>query len=425
MLPPRRAMLRFRRAESSLGVRYWRLCTALGISRLGDALSGMTLLLWIYARSGHDPLVVGALVGAEFLAPLLVSPIAGRFIDRWSRVPLMVGANVTSAALGIALLISVLSGYILPAIGLVGAMSAFGSASEAAEVAFLPSIVAAHQLGRANSYSNSVNQATFILGPGLAAILYELTGPAWSLAFDIASFAFSAVLLLRLGGVTAAAEPERTDSCHGRRGTGRPVSRIALASPLLRYVVLAMAVMTVSAGVSNTIGIVFIHVDLHVNPAFISLFAATNGVCQLAVSIVLPRFADRFRPQRLIGPAMAVMACGAWIYATSNLLGIALLGVAVTAIANAPFNVGIISITQTAVPNFMRGRFGLIVNAVSNVMFFVGSQGGAVLSDFGNPRLVFLISASLMTLAAGSALLPRLSSTTALVPSASEVFLDG
>jgi DHA3 family macrolide efflux protein-like MFS transporter len=391
---------------------YWRLCGALGVSRLGDVLSGMTLLLWIYSRSGHSAITVGFLVGAQFLSPMAAAPLISRIIDRLNRFRLMMAADMARIVLSTGLIICVIYSDIVIAIVIVGLMAGFGQMFTAAENAVIPVLVGEGHLGRANSYNNSISQAMFIIGPGVAAILYETVGPLYSLAFDSLSFVISATLLLGIARRSTGYMPQAPDSdeqdSQADRGRADRVISVILRTSSVRYVVIGLAVMAASAGISNTVGVVFLHVDLHINPAYISLLAGTNGVCQLAAAGVFPKLADRFRPERIVGVSLAVMAVGSWVYATSHLLAVTLVGVAVTALANAPFSVGMSVISQTAVPDPIRGRFRLVVSVIGSVMFFTGSQGSAWLAEYLNPRIAFMIAASLLVVAAATVLLPQL-----------------
>lgn len=75
------------------GSAYRRLWSARTVSQSGDTFNFVALALLIYDLTGSG-LGVSGVVVAEILPVLLIAPFAGPLVDRWPRVPVMVGSDL-------------------------------------------------------------------------------------------------------------------------------------------------------------------------------------------------------------------------------------------------------------------------------------------------------------------------------------------
>jgi len=73
-------------------------------SQWGDTFNFVALALLIYDLTGSG-LGVSGVVVAEILPVLLLAPFAGSLVDRWPRVRVMVGSDLSRSALAIVLVV--------------------------------------------------------------------------------------------------------------------------------------------------------------------------------------------------------------------------------------------------------------------------------------------------------------------------------
>jgi Condensation domain/Major Facilitator Superfamily len=157
------------------------------ISQLGDWTLLLALPLFVYART-HSISSTGALVAAQLVPRLIVSPVAGVLADRWNRVSTLAGADLFRAGVLLILLVTAVGGpiWLVYAVALLEA-----SASQlfvAADGALLPTIVRRENLLRANSLLSLGNSAVHLVGPPAGGLLFALVGLTGSTLVDSASF---------------------------------------------------------------------------------------------------------------------------------------------------------------------------------------------------------------------------------------------
>lgn len=127
---------------------YRRLWTARTISQWGDTCYLVALALLIYHLTGSGLGVTGVVI-AETAPVLLVGPIAGPLVDRWSPPAVMVSADLFRCILMVALVLrhdSTLTVY-----GIAAALSAGAVFFNPAAGAALPALVGESRLVAANS----------------------------------------------------------------------------------------------------------------------------------------------------------------------------------------------------------------------------------------------------------------------------------
>ena len=128
------------------------------------------------------------------LPNLLLSPIAGAFVDRWDRKEVMVVSDLLRAAIVLLLPVAAVTNILLvyPLIFLVTTISVF---FRPARVAILPRIVPEEDLLSANSAMWVGETIADVVGYPLAGVFVALLGTAVPLAFwfDSATYLASAV----------------------------------------------------------------------------------------------------------------------------------------------------------------------------------------------------------------------------------------
>ena len=182
------------------------------ISLFGDRLNQLALVA-VVATSTGSALATGLVFFAATLPNLVLSPIAGTFVDRWDHKEVMVVSDIIRAAIVLVLPIAAVTNILLvyPLIFLVTSISVF---FRPARVAILPQIVREEDLLSANSALWVGETIADVIGYPIAGIFVALLGSAVPLAFwfDSATYLASAALLATI--VVDHRSP------HGRRRAG-------------------------------------------------------------------------------------------------------------------------------------------------------------------------------------------------------------
>jgi MFS family permease len=191
---------------------WWWLWFGQAISVLGDEVFAVTLTLWIatvvLAGEQSAPLAVTAVVMAETLPVVLLSPIAGVCSDRWNRRHVMLTADAVRCVL-----IAVLAGIVFAApalshgvlLAITWTVTALASSARQffnpARFGMLAVIVAAPDRERAASLAMGTQALAGIVGPSIGAVLLVTAGAGWAMILNAGSFlvSFLAVAKVRTG----------------------------------------------------------------------------------------------------------------------------------------------------------------------------------------------------------------------------------
>jgi MFS family permease len=188
------------------------------VSVAGDFALIAALPLHAYALTG-SAVAAGGVFAASLLPRILLSSVAGVFVDRWDRKRTMV---VTDLLRAIALLplLAVVSADLLWLLYLVrlttGTLVLFFNPAESA---LLPRLVGEEQLVTANALNTLNNNLGRLVGPAAGGVLYATGGLGTVVLVDALSFAISAAFI---AAIRANARPERTEtSTSGTSAWGR------------------------------------------------------------------------------------------------------------------------------------------------------------------------------------------------------------
>lgn len=185
----------------SLGRNYWRLWSSAGLSNLADGVFKVALPL-IAIQYTRDPALIAGLAVAEGLPWLVFSLYAGAVSDRQDRRVVMLSANLTRAALLVALAVIVgldvgtIAVLYLVAFGVGMAETLYDTSAQS----ILPQVVDSGLLPRANSrlYAAELTANQFV-GPPLGGFVVTL-GAALVLYVSGGVWLVAALLLLLLRG---------------------------------------------------------------------------------------------------------------------------------------------------------------------------------------------------------------------------------
>lgn len=166
------------------------------VSGFGSGLTGFALGVWLYQKTGQaTPLYLTAL--ASTLPGLLLAPVAGSMVDRYSRKLLMMLSDVVQAVVTLTLLILLGAGLLEPWLmyPLLAISSAAGTFQWPAESATISLLVPREQLGRANGLLGVSHGIRDLATPLVAGALVPLIGITGVMLIDVVTFGFAIVVM--------------------------------------------------------------------------------------------------------------------------------------------------------------------------------------------------------------------------------------
>jgi DHA3 family macrolide efflux protein-like MFS transporter len=165
------------------------------ISLFGDRIHQVALAFLVLGAT-HSPLPVALVFLAATLPNLILSPVAGTFVDRWSHKDVMVVSDLLRAAVVLLIPIAAATNLALvyPLVFVLTTISLF---FRPARTAIIPRIVAQDELLTANSATWLSDTMADIVGYPLAGLFVAFLGSALPLAFwvDAGTYVASAVLI--------------------------------------------------------------------------------------------------------------------------------------------------------------------------------------------------------------------------------------
>ncbi|MFE2305840.1 MFS transporter [Streptomyces sp. NPDC059411] len=274
---------------------YRHLFTAQVVALIGTGLATVALGLLAYdiagARAGS---VLGTALAIKMTAYVAIAPAIGAVADRIPRRALMVGADLTRAAVALS----------LPFVDRVWQVYVLIFALQAASAAFTPTFQAVipdvlpgeRDYTRALSLSRLAYDLENLFSPALAAALLAFTSYNWLFLGTVGGFLASAALVVSAAmpkpvrAPDPAPAPEREGRVYAKAVAG---SRLFFTTPRLRALLaLNLAVAAASALVTvNTVVYVRSHLGRATGDVAFALGA--YGAGSMAVALLLPRVLDK------------------------------------------------------------------------------------------------------------------------------------
>src|SRR4051812_5743569 len=383
------------------------------ISLFGDRLNQLALVA-VVAISTGSALATGLVFFAATLPNLLLSPIAGTFVDRWDRKEVMVVSDLLRAAIVLVLPIAAVTNIILvyPLIFLVTTISVF---FRPARVAILPRIVPEEDLLSANSAMWVGETIADVIGYPLAGVFVAVLGSAVPLSFwvDSATYLASAALLGTIVVSAAPTRPGETQDGRVASGDGRPSVQAELAAgwDFLRHETVLLANTIQGAVGQFALGIVIALTPSFAQATFdtgfgwqaaYGLLETGLGLGNLVGGFAIGLIGTRFAKGRMVIAGYALWGFLIFLFALSGNLGVAIGLTFGQGVANMIFIIPSQTLFQERTPSELMGRvvgfrFALVFGSMTIAMLL-----GSVLGQLIGPGPVMAIF-GLVTVGAGLA----------------------
>ncbi len=181
--------------QNAAFVRVW---TAASISIFGSLITRIALPLVAILTLGAGPIEVAVLRSMDLATALVVGLVAGAWVDRLRRRPVLIWADLGRAALLASIPISFVLGTLAlwQLLVVAAATAVLTTFFDAADNAYLPTIVERERLVEANSALAASGSVAEFAGFGISGILVQLLSGPITILINSVTYLVSAVLLL-------------------------------------------------------------------------------------------------------------------------------------------------------------------------------------------------------------------------------------
>lgn len=381
--------------------------STIAVSNLGDAFRVMSLNLWFYEETPDKELTRVLLLLAGVVPGMLFAPIAGAIADRFDLRKTFIATMLIRGALSVALAVvawSVAPGALAYVLVFSAATASVFFASSA--FVFVPRLVRRGMIPRANSIIQAVSWALASVGPALAALAFAAYGPSVAFLLDAASFLISAALLQvlirpepRSGEQTPLLVSIRSglvDAADSIRGIPEAVGILARNRLALGMLVASYGV-TFTAGV-NSFGLLFLLDDeLGLPVETLGIVLSWNGLIAVVAALLVGIFVKWVKVKPLFLVCLAFFVVAQFAMGMAPNIGVLLVGVGISALVNAPYNVAVTSLFQTSVEDEHLGRIGGLDEMAENVIQILVFLSAGIIVAVAGPRLA-LVGAGVVAL---------------------------
>jgi MFS family permease len=277
------------------------------VSELGSVVTRTAVPLVALLVLGAGPFEMALLVVAASLAVLLVGFVAGAWVDRLRRRPLLIWSDAIRAVL----LLSIPAAYLAGALRIeqlylvVFLEGCLGALFDAAYPAYVPSLIGVDRVVEGNSKLATSSSLAEIGGPGLGGGLVQVIGAPLAILVDAISFAVSAVSL----ALIRSPEPPRPKRTLPTPMRAEIVEGLQLVRrhPILVPLTLRSIIAHVAGSFYGVLYTIYLIQDLHLTPFLLGVVVSAGGVGALVGSL----FASGVIARLGIGPALIWTATGA------------------------------------------------------------------------------------------------------------------
>lgn len=288
---------------------FQRVLAASTISTFGSFITRMALPLVAILLLGVDAFGVALVRSMDLIAGLLIGLVAGAWVDRLRRRPVLVWTDLGRAALLMTIPLAYLGGMLSFAQILLVALTAaaLSTFNYAADRAYLPTVVGREHLMTANSALTASESVSEFTGFGLSGFLVQLFGGPLAVALDAVTFVVSAVLVGSIRKPEPAPDPTARTNIRAEIAVGL---RLVARQPLLRAITLASMATSALWGIFGAAWVIFAIEELELGAAAIGVIAAIGGIGSLFGALFAGRYTQRIGVGRLMIGALLAGAFG-------------------------------------------------------------------------------------------------------------------
>ena len=355
-----------------------------------------TAILWLDA----SPLQISILTGAQFVPGFVVGLVAGVWVDRLHRRPIMIVADLgrflALLTIPIAAVFDLLTIWQLYVVAL--SASTLTVFFDVAYQSYLPTLVAREQLVEGNAKLTASGSVAEVGSFSLSGWLVQLLSGPGTILIDALSFLGSAFFVWRI----RTAEPPPVPG-QGRAGVWQEAKAglsFVLRDPVVRSLAFAQAIAMCGTRMLSVVFLLYLNQEVGFGPGTLGMIFAVGGVTSLAGSFMAGR-AHLFGG---LGPAMILAGLMRTIgmlfmplASSVSALGVGLLvaNQCVTDPAWSFYEINDVSLRQAVTPHEVQGRMFASCRFIEFGAMVLGTAVGGILGELVGLRETLFASVGL------------------------------
>lgn len=382
--------------------------TGQGISLIGSWITRVATGWLVYQLTGSE-LMLGLIAFFGQLPTLLITPIGGVVVDRWSRLRVLLCSQLLLMLVACLLAFFALRGtitvtHLFVLITLQGLGNAFDIPARQALVVEL--ITDRADLSSAIAMNSSIFNAARLIGPAIAGYLLAVAGAGLCYAIDAASFL---AVIVAIAALRLPARKPRESKTHVGQELVQGF-KAAFGFAPIRAILLLTASTALFGAPYLVLLPAFAKDVLHGGPQMFGLLTSSAGVGALCGALFLATRKDVLGLGNLITVCAALFGTALILFGLSRTVWLSVPLLVLTGFAMMVQTAGCNTVLQTILDDDKRGRvMGFFAMSFLGMMPFGGLLAGAIAQHFGPPVAV-QIGGAIVILGAlvFRALLPRL-----------------
>lgn len=334
------------------------LWTANTTSQLGTRVAGIAVPLFAVDTLAASTWNVGLLSAVQNLGIVLVGLPAGAWVDRLRRRRLMLAMDLSRAVMLGTVAVAALAGYLslhllfLVAVGTGVSTAVFDIAHQT----YLPSLVGADRVVRANANLQTSQSIAVASGPGLGGALVSWLGGASAMIAPGLTYLASFGALRLIGRSEQPPEPRADRRLAAEIAEGL---RFVLTDRVLRAIALCTATTNLFMSMVFGLVVLFLSRTVGLAPVSIGLILAASGLAGVVAALTVSRWTAAQGPGRTIWLSLLLTQPFALLlpWAAPDLrLGLFLIGWLVLGYGATLYNIVQVSYRQLHCPGHLLGR---------------------------------------------------------------------
>jgi MFS family permease len=389
-------------------VDFRRLWAAQTVSVFGSMISGTALPFTAILALDASPFEVALLFACNIVPGLVIGPLAGVWVDRLRRRPVMIAADVGRAAL----LATIPLAYLFDALRLehlyvvalgVSVLTMF---FEVAYRSYLPSLVAREELLEGNSKLTASSAVSEFAGFSVSGWLVQLVNGPFAVFIDALTFVSSAFFVRSIEAPEE--RPAASESVNMRADITEGFSAVS-REPFLRAMAGATLLYSTGFGLYGAVYMLFVTRELGFHPGVLGVIFGIGGISSLLGAVLAERSSSRFGVGASIWLGLVIMgvsmllvlgAQGATLAGASLLIAQQVLGDG----AFTAQDVNAVSLRQAITPDNLLGRVNAFMHNIDRGFVLFGTLAGGLLGEFIGLRATLTLG-GLFVIGAGALVL--------------------
>jgi MFS family permease len=384
------------RSELWQNANFLNLWGAESISQFGSQISLLAIPLLAAITLDATPLQMGILGAAGGFPRLILGFLAGPWVDRHRKRPLMIATDLARAvallAIPIAAWFDVLSIGLLMAVAVVvGILTVYFNT---AYTAIVPVLVERRQLGDANGKLMASYSLAQAAGPAVAGSMMSILSVPVMMLANALTYVWSAWFIGRIRKPEPPA-PARSPDHHFRQEI-LDGFRVLIASPILKATTSCSVMVSLSGNMFLAVYVLYMTNDLHLSSTGVGLVYAAGGVGSLIGTVISGWFARKLGVGRTI--VWSAVACGAFgvtvpmaILVPDHALPLIVFAECFQWMTLMVHDVNRVSLRQALTPDHLQGRVSASTQALYGGAQTLGLLAGGVVGDLFGVRFALIV----------------------------------